>query len=144
VDFPLRIFFDGSCPVCSREIAHYCRRDRANRLQPVDISAPGFDPQPYGIPLQAFMYELHVIDRRGEVFRGIEAFGAIWQAFPDSTVYRLLGMFIRLPGINTLARHGYRWFARLRPHLPGRRDACAAGSCRIGRDKHDDMKGEGR
>lgn len=126
--FPLRVFYDGACPLCSREIEHYRRRDRAGRLIPVDISTTDFDPQPYGIALRAFMHELHVIDRRGQVFRGVEAFRAIWQAFPDAIGYRMLAAVVALPGINALARLGYRIFARLRPSLPGRRGACDGGS----------------
>ncbi|MCM2264680.1 MAG: DUF393 domain-containing protein [Desulfuromonadales bacterium] len=131
--FPLRIFYDGACPVCSREIEHYRSQDHQGRIVPVDISAPDFDPLPYGIPMNAFQFELHAIDQRGAVYRGVEAFRAIWQAFPDRMAYRLLAAAIGLPVINSAARLGYRWFARLRPRLPGRKDACAGESCRIGR-----------
>jgi len=68
--FPLQVFFDGACPICSREINHYRRQDRQGRLEPIDISAPDFDPRRYGIPLEAFMAELHAIDQAGTVYRG--------------------------------------------------------------------------
>jgi len=134
--FPLRIFYDGACPLCSREIEHYRRQDQAGRLIPVDISAADFNPEPFGIPLSAFTFELHAIDQAGQIYRGVEAFRVIWQAFPDSTGYRTLATLVALPVINPLARFGYRVFARLRPFLPGRRAACAAGTCQIGRDSH--------
>ena len=127
--FPLKIFFDGACPVCSREVNHYCRRDHNRRLQAIDISLPQFDPKVYGIPLQAFMYELHAIDDTGEVYRGVDAFRAIWRAFPDSSVYRAMDRILALPLINPLSRVGYRVFARLRPQLPGRGKDCSTGSC---------------
>jgi predicted DCC family thiol-disulfide oxidoreductase YuxK len=133
--FPIRIFFDGACVVCAGEVEQYRRRDRAGRLELVDISAADFDPLPFGIPLQAFQYELHVIDRGGTVYRGIEAFRAIWQAFPEARLLRLLAWLVTLPVVNALARLGYRCFARLRPYLPKRRAACTtAGQCRIGRN----------
>lgn len=143
-EFPLRIFFDGACPLCSREIEHYLRQDHAGRLLPIDISTPDFDPQPYGIALTAFMHELHAIDRSERVYRGVEAFRAIWQAFPDSTAYRLLTAVVALPLINPLARLGYRGFARLRPHLPGRGNGCTEGACRIGKDKRFNVRGDDR
>lgn len=143
-EFPLRVFFDGACPICAREIEHYRHRDRAGRLVLVDISAADFDPAPLGVTLQAFMHELHAIDRCGEVYRGIEAFRAIWQAFPESAAYRILTAFVMLPVVNPLARFGYRWFARVRPRLSGRKAVCEADSCRIGRDDPDKLKGEGR
>jgi len=144
IQFPLRIFYDGACPLCSREIEHYRRQDHAGRLIPVDISTADFDPEPIDIPLSAFMYELHAIDQAGQIYRGVAAFRAIWQAFPDSIGYRTLATLVSLPVINPLARLGYRVFARLRPHLPGRREHCDTGTCRIGRGQHPDAKEEDR
>lgn len=58
--FPLRIFYDGSCSVCTREVERYGRKDRDGRLILLDITAPGFDPAPFGITLAEFMYQMHV------------------------------------------------------------------------------------
>ncbi|HAD05180.1 MAG: thiol-disulfide oxidoreductase [Desulfuromonadales bacterium GWD2_61_12] len=131
--FPLRIYYDGACSVCSREIEHYGRRDRAGRLLLVDISAAEFDPAPLGLSRDALMYQLHVIDTDGRIYRNVEAFWAIWQAFPAASGYGLLGRLVTQPLLNPLARLGYRAFARLRRYLPRRENACPTGSCRIGR-----------
>jgi predicted DCC family thiol-disulfide oxidoreductase YuxK len=133
--FPLKVFYDGSCIVCATAVERYGRRDRAGRLVLVDASLPDFDPAPYGISRAEFMYEMHVIDRNGRVYRGPEAFWAIWQAFPASTFYGFLGLLVTLPGMSTLARLVYRGFARIRRFLPKRKDACPDGSCRIGKEK---------
>jgi predicted DCC family thiol-disulfide oxidoreductase YuxK len=131
--FPLRVFYDGSCKVCAGEIEHYRRRDQAGRLVSIDISTTDFDPSSCGIPLPALMYELHVIDRQGTIYRGVDAFWAIWQAFPAAPLFKLLGRLVTLPLLRPLARLGYRGFARIRPYLPKHRSACPTGSCRIGR-----------
>jgi len=131
--FPLRVFYDGACSVCAGEIDHYRRLDHAGRLVAVDISAADFDPLPYGIPLEAFHYELHAIDQQGTVYRGVDAFRAIWQAFPASVLFGMLATLVTLPVIRVLARAGYRGFARVRPFLPKRRSACHSGDCRVGR-----------
>lgn len=131
--FPLRIFYDGSCSVCATEVERYGRRDRDGRLILMDIGAPGFDPAPFGISLAEFMYQMHVIDQSGRVFRGVEAFWAIWQAFPSSTLLGLCGKLIMLPPVNPLARLCYRMFAGIRGYLPKRRKECSSGTCRIGR-----------
>ena len=131
--FPLHVFYDGSCSVCATEIERYGRKDHAGRLILVDISAPDFDPAPFGISLAEFMYQMHAIDRSGRVFRGVEAFWAIWQAFPSSTLLGLCGTLISLPLVNPLARLGYRIFAGLRGYLPKQSNDCSSGSCRIGR-----------
>jgi len=35
----LTVYFDGACPLCRREIAHYRSRDRAARIAFLDIAA---------------------------------------------------------------------------------------------------------
>lgn len=131
--FPLQLFYDGSCSVCATEVERYGRRDLDGRLKLMDISAPGFDPAPFGISLAEFMYQMHAIDRSGRVFRGVEAFWAIWQAFPTSSLLGVCGRLIMLPLVNPLARLCYRMFAAIRGYLPKRRRECASGSCRIGK-----------
>ena len=128
--FPLQVFYDGSCSVCAAEMDIYRRREHAGRLIFVDISRPDFDPAPHGISLQEFMHEMHGIDQQGRVFRGLEAFRAIWQAFPDSVRYRLLAALITLPGVNQLARMAYWSFAGIRKYLPRRHSDCDSGVCR--------------
>ena len=134
-EFPLQVFYDGSCSVCATEIERYRRRDRDVRLILVDISLPGFDPAPFGITLAEFMYQMHAIDRSGRVFRGVEAFWAMWQAFPSSILLGMCGTLISLPLVNPLAGLCYRIFAALRGYLPKRRRDCSGGSCRIGKGK---------
>ena len=133
-DFPIRVFYDGSCSVCAAEIEHYLRQDHGGRLRAVDISVPDFEPEPFRIPLDEFMYELHVIDVNGQLYRGVDAFWAIWQAFPASTLYGILGGIITMPFINPVARLFYQIFAGIRPYLP-KRHSCGSGTCRIDRGR---------
>jgi len=131
--FPIQVFYDGSCSVCATEIEHYIRQDHGGRLIAVNITSPDFDAGLYHIPLESFMYELHVIDQSGSVYRGVEAFWSIWQAFPASTVYGIMGTVIQMPLINSLARLFYKVFARIRPYLP-KRHSCDNGTCGIGKN----------
>jgi predicted DCC family thiol-disulfide oxidoreductase YuxK len=130
--FPVQVFYDGSCSVCATEIKQYLRRDHGDRLVAVDISDPGFNPEPFHIPLEAFMYELHVIDQRDVIYRGVEAFWAIWQAFPASTLYGVMGTIISMPLVNPVARLMYKGFARFRRYLP-KRHVCNSRTCDSGR-----------
>ena len=131
--FPLKVFYDGACIVCSAEMQHYRKKNHEGRLVFIDISSPEFDPALYGISQAEFMAQMHAIDREGTVYKAVEAFRAIWQAFPASTFYGALGTFVSLPGINALARGGYTLFARYRKYLPRRRSACETGSCSLGK-----------
>ena len=128
--FPLNVFYDGSCIVCATEIEHYLKKDRGEKLVAIDISSPDFDPAPYQISFTDFMLELHAIDQDGQIFKGIDSFWAIWQAFPASTIYGIMGRVIQLPVANRCARIGYWLFARVRPYLP-KRHQCDSGTCNI-------------
>ncbi len=121
--FPLTVFYDGGCPVCSREIDRYRRISSVDKLIYVDISDPGFDPQRYGRTLEEFMAEMHAMDADGRFYRGVDAFRALWQGLPVS-LYAELGEVLGLPGIHLLARIGYRVFARLRRFLPRLGKSC--------------------
>lgn len=128
--FPLRVFYDGACVVCAAEVEHYGRKDQHDRLQLIDISAPDFDPQAFGLSHEDFMRQMHVIDQSDRIYRGVDAFWAIWQAFPHSRLYRLFTRLISWPALNSLARIGYRCFARYR-HLLPKRAVCNDNSCRL-------------
>jgi predicted DCC family thiol-disulfide oxidoreductase YuxK len=128
--FPLQIFYDGNCSICAAEIKHYLHQDHGGRLLGVNIHGADF-VAPAGLTPAALMYEMHVIDARGTIYRNIAAFQVIWQAFPAIPLYCFLAAVFALPLLNPLARGGYRLFARLRRYLPQRR-ACASGVCSPG------------
>jgi predicted DCC family thiol-disulfide oxidoreductase YuxK len=129
--FPLTIFYHGSCIVCATEMEHYRKKNHDGRLIFVDISDPHFEPDQYGRTRQEFMARMHVMDAKGAVYTGVDAFPVIWQAFPG-LFYRLMGKIVRLPGIHLLARLGYALFARFRLYLPRKEAACESESCRLG------------
>lgn len=126
-EFPLTVFYDGSCQVCSTEMFVYMRKDHGGRLEFVDISNPAFNPDVFGITLADFMFQMHAIDRSGMVYRGVDAFQAIWRAFPGVPWFRFLAALLDFPLIRLLARLAYRIFARLRRFLPKRKAVCQIG-----------------
>jgi predicted DCC family thiol-disulfide oxidoreductase YuxK len=98
----------------------YRSRNSGGRLIFIDIRSPRFDPSPYGISKVEFLRELHAIDAEGNVYRSVDAFRAIWKAFPDYGRYDMLEGLVNIPGINYLAKLSYRIFARIRKHFPVR------------------------
>jgi len=131
VTFPLEIFYDGSCKICSAEMQGYRKRNPEKRLVFIDISDADFQPEAYGKGLEDFMAKMHVRDGDGHFESGIEAFMLIWQAFPAGSPYRLLGAFVGFPGIRLLARCGYALFARYRHLLPKHVSGCEDGTCHL-------------
>ena len=98
----LEVFYDGDCPVCSREARLIARRDRGGRITLTDIAAEDFDADRHGLPMAKFM---------------VEAFRVI---------YGLLGFHFlvrvsRWPGMSWILNRGYRLFAANRWRLTGRK-----------------------
>jgi predicted DCC family thiol-disulfide oxidoreductase YuxK len=126
-DWPMQVFYDGACPLCSREMAHYRKQDRRHRMEMVDIAAPGFEAGAYGLDAGKVQQMMHVRMADGRVFTQVRAFVKIWQATPTWWNALLRGL-LKVPGVMWLAGVFYRWFARNRYRLTGR---CTPESCGI-------------
>ncbi|ULA59525.1 MAG: Cell division inhibitor [Nitrospira sp.] len=124
-EYPLTVWFDGACPLCSREMTFMKRLDRKRRLRFCDFSAPGSDIVTSEIPVSELSAVIHAQWGDGTVIRGVEVFRAIWQAVGLGFLTRMS----RLPLIDPLAVKAYAWFARNRLWLTGRK-VCTSDQCR--------------
>lgn len=131
--YPLDIFYDGDCLVCSTEMEHYRRNNPEDRFNFIDIRAGEFHPEEHQRSVEEFQARLHVRDASGRFVTGVEAFLLIWRAYPKGSAYRWLAVLVDLPLVRQLAKLGYRLFARFR-HLLPKRSNCESGTCRI--DSH--------
>ena len=104
----IKVFYDGKCGMCSREIRHYMKispretfiwRDIANKpehLKEINVS------QSYALK------RLHVIDEDGKIQIGVDACIAIWSKIPR---WRLLAFLCAMPGIKFTLGVLYNKFA---------------------------------
>jgi predicted DCC family thiol-disulfide oxidoreductase YuxK len=104
-------FYDGGCPLCRREIAHYQRIDRAGRISWVDINANPQVLTAYNLSREQAMKRMHVRETDGSMVSGARAFIALWQRMPR---YRPLAWLVSLPAILWIAERVYDVFARWR------------------------------
>lgn len=108
---PVIVLYDGSCPVCSREIAHYRRRKGALDIRWIDASKDLVNLKALGIGQQAAMDIFHVRDSSGEWRLGVEGFLLIWSSLP---AYRWLAWLVKNLRLSGLLKWGYRHFLRWR------------------------------
>ncbi len=108
----LTIYYDGSCPLCRREIALYRRLPAAGRLLWVDVSAGQALGE--GLSCEAAMRRFHVRDAQGQLLGGGAAFARLWRALPG---WRVLGWCFAWPPMSWLLELAYRVFLPLRPAL---------------------------
>lgn len=105
------VFYDGACPLCRREMAHYRRLDRAERLRWVDAVDEPETLAMHALSLEDAMAELHVLDGSGRWQRGVDAFLIIWQQLP---AYRWLAKIVTVLGLRHPLGFAYRHFAAWR------------------------------
>ncbi|MBS1151370.1 MAG: hypothetical protein H6Q89_3068 [Myxococcaceae bacterium] len=122
--FDFEVFFDGACPLCTREIALLQRLDRRERIRFTDIAAPGFDAGPVGVGWAQLMDRIHGRLPDGTLLEGVEVFRRLYQAVG----FGPLVAATRLPGISHLLELAYRRFAKNRLRLTGR---CVEGGCAL-------------
>ncbi len=105
------VFFDGGCPICSREIAFYQKQSGADAVAWVDITRCQDDSLPQGVTRSAAMARFHVQTGSG-LHHGAAAFIALWKSLPR---FRFAGKFLSIPPLPWLLERAYRVFLIIRP-----------------------------
>ena len=121
------VFFDGDCPLCTKEINVLRRLDKDNRIIFTDIADAAFDAEAAtGLNFETLMNSIHGRMPDGALVEGVEVFRQLYGRVGLGGVVWLT----RLPGIRQGLDASYRVFARNRLSLTGR---CAPdGTCDIG------------
>ncbi|MBF0290329.1 MAG: DUF393 domain-containing protein [SAR324 cluster bacterium] len=123
----LTVYYDGACHLCSREIAHYQKKDKLQLIEFMDISAASFEATSEGLNSAEVKKMLHVRLVNGELRTGVDAFIAIWQTLPG---YVWMADIAKQSGVKWLLSIAYHGFAKIRPLLPKRKvDQCDTGYC---------------
>lgn len=107
-DAALTVLYDGGCPLCSREIAHYRRLAVGLPIDWVDIAPLDADPKAYGVSRLEALKVFHVLDRQGVMHKGARGFLVLWAALPR---YRWLAKLCRALRAEPLMDRAYRRFA---------------------------------
>ncbi len=107
----MKVWYDGGCPLCLREIALMRRLDRRGRITFVDVAADADPSCP--IDRAELLARFHA-EEDGVIHDGAAAFAAMWRAIP---VLRPLGLAARSPGVLRVLEAAYVRFLELRPRL---------------------------
>lgn len=111
----MRVWFDGACPICTREIALMRRLDRAGRIDFIDASSAGGGECPLDRAL--LLERFHAQEQGGPIVSGAAAFAAMWRAIP---LLRPIGLLAKFPPALACLELFYRAFLKIRPALTRR------------------------
>ena len=117
------VFYDGDCPLCLREINLLRRMDKQDRILFTNIVDHDFNAADYGKQIGKLMAEIHGRLPDGTWVVGVEVFRHL---------YSLVGFgwavsVTRWPVVRQSMDWGYRFFAKYRLSLTGRR--CEVERC---------------
>ncbi|WP_209425292.1 DUF393 domain-containing protein [Pararhodobacter sp. SW119] len=124
----LRILYNGDCPICAREIAHYRTVAESAGAEIAFDDLSRLDPGALPIPAEAARRRLHAL-QDGRLIHGLPAFRALWGRLPG---WRWLARLTGLPVIRPVAAWVYDHILApaLYWNLRRRARRCRAGQAR--------------
>ena len=108
------VYFDGRCPLCTREIQFYRRQRGAGNVNWVDVTKVGKLDLPVGLTQEDALARFHIVNVKGQLISGGEAFSALWLSLP---AFRWAGRFFQISFLAFLLEVMYKIFLPCRPVL---------------------------
>lgn len=108
----VRVWYDGACPLCQREIALLHKWDKNRAIEFINIAAA--DSQSLCPIDRAHMLARFHAEENGVLLSGAAAFAAMWRAIPR---LKPLGLVARVPFILHALEWLYGKFLRHRPKI---------------------------
>jgi predicted DCC family thiol-disulfide oxidoreductase YuxK len=106
----IKVFYDGKCNLCSKEINYYRRIAPSGIFDWQDITLLNSDFINTGIKTSDALKMLHVIDNN-TLYIGVDAFIIIWK---NLSYWKILARVVSMPIIRQIANITYRLFANWR------------------------------
>ena len=114
------VIYDGDCGFCSWSV-----RFARTKVAPDLTYLPSQTAQlvDYGLTKEDCLKALQFVSSDTKVYSADRAVSQILRN--GSFLYRLIGYLMVLPGVNLIARYGYRFIAKNRSRLLGPHNSCA-------------------
>jgi len=109
----IEVFFDGACPICSREMAMIRALDQNQDLQCTDIADCNFNANAHGLNASAVNQKIHARLGDGQIVTGVEVFRQIYGVLG----FRRSVAWSRRPWVAKVLDHGYAIFAKYRRYI---------------------------
>ncbi len=88
----IKVLFNDSCPICSKEINHY-KKLKPKNIHWLDINDLDVSQKLSGKTHKELLRRLHVI-HNNRVYSGVKAFIIMWRELPR---YRIISKIVALP-----------------------------------------------
>ena len=105
----IKVYFDGNCGLCSKEINYYSKIGKKKIFEWVNIYTHDTDLKKLGITKSEALMELHALDENGKMYKGLDSFLLIWKNL--SFFWSILSILVSFYPIYITAKFAYRKFA---------------------------------
>ncbi len=106
------VFYDGSCPLCVREIGFYRKCRNAGAVDWVDVSQCAGNTVAPRLSKADAMARFHVVDAGGRLVSGGDAFREVWRVLP---AFRIWSRLFRARPLAWFLNRAYDLFLTVRP-----------------------------
>ena len=107
----IKVFYDGKCGLCSKEINYYRRVAPSGIFDWQDIHICNHELINAGINISDALKILHVIDNNNKLYLGVDAFIIIWN---NLAYWKNLARLVSIPIIRKIVNIAYKLFANWR------------------------------
>ena len=104
----IKVFYDGKCNLCSKEIKYYKSISDKHLFKWLDIASNPIHLKSINVSQKDALLFLHATDENNKLYKGVDAFLLIWK---NIKYWKILFFFISLPIIKQLSILLYKKFA---------------------------------
>ena len=107
----IKVYYDGNCKVCDKEINYYRRHDTKKKFTWINIHKSKKEIDNLKIGKEDLMNSLHIKTEHGEIIKGVDAFIRIWRNFK---YFKYLAVLVQIAPIKKVANFFYKMWAKNR------------------------------
>lgn len=112
-----KLFYDGDCPICKREISYLKNKNHDEQMKFIDICSLEFEKEKEDLSYEKAMQAMHGRDEAGNLLVGLDAFS---KAYAKSNLI-LLSSLLNLSFLRPILNPIYFLFAKYRMRITGRK-----------------------
>lgn len=105
------VFFDGNCNLCLKEINFYKLKDLEKTIDWIDVNKSKSLLSKYKITFNDSLLFLHVINKKGEIKKGVDGFIIIWK---ELKIFSALTFFLSFGVVKKIMNKLYVSWAKKR------------------------------
>ena len=107
----IKVFYDGSCNICKKEISFYSKIDKNNSFKWINIHDKNGEINRTGLTKNELMSALHIQKKNGSIIKGVEAFKVLWS---ELKYFKILSFFLKFKLVEFFANKIYKVWLRTR------------------------------